>query len=110
MTKDERTKLKDQIKEKIEQVKLDILELEEQTQPISPDDAYGRISRMEAINNKAVLENSLRMAQAKLKKLESALSKVDEPDFGTCISCGKSIAVQRLMYMPESLRCMHCAR
>jgi len=102
--------LKVKLQQKLEEIKVDIVELKEQTKPISPDDAYGRISRMEAINNKAVLENSLRMAEAKLKRLESALSKIEEPDFGICMSCRKPIAEQRLMFMPDSVYCMNCSR
>lgn len=102
--------LKQKIESKIEELEQDIIELREQTKPVSPDDAYGRISRMEAINNKAVLENSLRMSEAKLKRLQSALSRIDEPDFGICLSCRKPIAEQRMMFMPGSVYCMNCSR
>ena len=86
-----------------------IAELKVETQPISPDCAIGRISRMDAINNKSVNEASLRQMEAKLKQLEIALKKIDEPGFGQCVRCGKPIAEGRLMLMPESNRCVHCA-
>ena len=35
---------------------------EEMTQPIAPDNAIGRVSRMDAINNKSVIEAALRKA------------------------------------------------
>ena len=102
--------LKVKLIQKLADLEVDIAALKEQTKPISPDDAYGRISRMEAINNKAVLENSLRMAQAKWKRLQSALEKIDEPDFGICLSCRQPIAEQRLLFMPDSIYCMKCTK
>ena len=54
----------------IEKTKKLIKDYRELTQPIEPDDAYGRISRMDAINNKSVMDASLRQAENKLKNLE----------------------------------------
>ena len=86
-----------------------VAELKIETQPISPENAIGRISRMDAINNKSVNEATLRHLENKLKKLQIALQKIEEPGFGLCIRCGKPIAEGRLMLMPESNRCINCA-
>lgn len=40
---------------------------------------------MDAINNKCIIEASLRQAEQKLTKLNVALSKIDDNDFGFCI-------------------------
>jgi DnaK suppressor protein len=42
------------IREEISSTEKKILDLENLTQPISPNDAIGRVSRMDAINNKSV--------------------------------------------------------
>ena len=86
-----------------------IAEYKELTKPVAPDDAIGRISRMDAINNKSVTEASLRQAEEKLKNLERVLSRVGTSDFGICIKCGKPIPEGRLIYRPESLNCVDCA-
>lgn len=64
---------------------------------------------MDAINSKGVSEASLRTAKRKMASLRLALTKIDAPDFGACSNCKKPIAPARLMYMPESTRCVRCA-
>ena len=86
-----------------------IVEYKELTKPVAPDDAIGRISRMDAINNKSVTEASLRQAEEKLKNLQRVLSRVGTSDFGICIKCGKPIPEGRIIYRPESLNCVDCA-
>jgi DnaK suppressor protein len=65
---------------------------------------------MDAINNKSVNEAALRTAEAKLNKLEMALEIVNEPKFGICIRCEQAIPEGRLMIMPESIKCVNCAK
>ncbi len=79
-------------------------------QPVSPDDAIGRVSRMDAINNKGVLDAAIAQAQDKLNKLRHMLATIDEdPNFGLCKRCGRPIQPMRLILMPESPFCVHCA-
>ena len=105
----DKSALKVKIEEEMAKAQLQVEALEVQTQPISPENAIGRISRMDAINNKGVAEASLRNLQLKLSKLEIALSKLDNKDFGIYIRCKQPIAEGRLMLMPESNRCINCA-
>ena len=93
----------------IEQTEEEVNELEEQTKPIGPENAIGRISRMDAINNKSVIEAALRNKRMKLDKLKIALSKVNSQGFGICSRCKNTIQEARLMYLPESSLCIHCA-
>jgi DnaK suppressor protein len=55
--------LKQIILDEISKTKLLVKEYEELTKPIAPDVAIGRISRMDAINNKSVTEAALRQAE-----------------------------------------------
>lgn len=84
-------------------------EYRELTKPVEPENAIGRISRMDAIQNKSVTEAALRKNKEKLEKLEYALSKVDEEDFGICSNCKKPIPVGRLLIMPQSRTCVACS-
>ena len=84
-------------------------ELVELTQPIAPDDAIGRVSRMDAIVNKSINQEALRKANDKLNKINISLERIDDDDFGTCIQCGTPIPIQRLLLMPGSI-CINCAR
>lgn len=109
MDAQERALLKQKIIDTINQTREEIRHLEEATQPIAPENAIGRVSRMDAINNKSVSEATLRSAKKKLSSLEAALTKVDLPDFGNCARCGQAIPPARLMFMPQSNRCVRCA-
>jgi len=110
MTEQEKADLTSKINETIEKTKLLIEELKELTKPISPENAIGRITRMDAINNKSINEATLRQEETKMKKLDYALTKIDETDFGICIRCKGAIPPARLMLVPESVRCVHCAQ
>ncbi len=87
-----------------------IEDYKEMTKPVSPDDAIGRISRMDAINNKSVTESALRQAEDKLRNLQSVLNRVGTKDFGICTRCQNPIPVGRILIRPQSLHCVRCAQ
>ena len=93
----------------IEKTEKLIREYTELTEPVEPENAIGRISRMDAINNKSVTEATLRKAKDKLGKLKFALSRVDDDDFGRCISCKKPIPLGRILIMPQARTCVSCS-
>ncbi len=109
MTEKERTELKQRIQTSISDTQQDIAELEELTKPIAPENAIGRVSRMDAINNKSINEAALGQAREKLDKLKFALDKCNDLEFGSCKRCGNPIPMGRLLLMPESLFCVKCA-
>ena len=109
MTSKERRELQRNIEEAIEAQKTLIASLSETSKPVAPDNAIGRLSRMEALNDRAVSEASLNAARTKLSRLETALGKVDQPDFGLCVSCDNPIPPGRIVLMPEATRCVPCA-
>ena len=106
----QRALLADKIQEQIKRVGEDIVQLEEDTQPIAPENSLGRVSRMDAINNKSVAEESLRQARRRLVRLQEAAVNVTQLDFGNCQQCKETIVFDRLIFMPESRQCMQCAR
>ena len=81
----------------------------EMNKPIAPDVAIGRISRMDAINNKSITTASLKQAENKLSSLKQVLAKVNTKDFGICIKCKQPIPLGRILIRPESLLCVNCA-
>ena len=87
-----------------------IEEYKELTKPIAPDVAIGRISHMDAINNKSVTEASLRQAELKLKNLNRVLEQYGTDEFGRCLKCKAEIPIGRILFRPESLFCVKCAR
>ncbi len=109
MENDLKAKLKENIMEKIKTIKQDIASYKLLTKPISPDNAIGRLTRMEAINSKSINEAALKKAEDTLSELERALAKIDNPDFGLCRECEEPIPSARLMILPETDLCVQCA-
>ncbi len=109
MTPAEKKKIIEFLLKEKEKLEIKIADLKELTKPISPDCAIGRVSRMDAINNKSINESALRAAETKLRNIEISLEKTEEPDFGKCRQCGYDIPVGRLIVMPGSTRCVACA-
>ena len=56
---------------------------------------------IDALGNEAVLE---------LRKINRALDRMSEGDYGFCLSCGKEIPEQRLEVMPYADLCVKCAQ
>ena len=104
------SEIEELVKQEIEKTKKLINTYRELNKPVAPDVAIGRISRMDAINNKSITEASLRQAENKLKSLEQVLSRIDTKDFGICLKCHNPIPVGRIMIRPESQLCVNCAR
>lgn len=98
-----------QINEEIAKTEQIISEYKEMSKPVSLDNSIGRISRMDAINNKSITEAALRQSEEKLAGLNRALNKVGTPDFGVCIKCKQPIPIGRILLRPESSRCVNCA-
>jgi DnaK suppressor protein len=109
MTKAEKDQLRTLIPQRIVNIKRDIVELVELTKPIEPDCAIGRVSRMDAINNKSINDAALIKKRLQLEGLEASLKSLDEKNFGKCLVCGNEIQMGRILIMPESRKCMACA-
>ncbi len=106
----EQDNIKANIISEIEKTKRLIEEYKELTRPVAPDASIGRISRMDAINNKSVTEASLRQAESKLQGLQRVLSMYGTEDFGKCMRCKADIPLGRILFRPESMYCVNCAR
>lgn len=109
MTAQEKEHLETQIISKISRLERQIDDLKELTKPIEPDCAIGRVSRMDAINNKSVNESALQKKRNQLNGLNRALEDLPKEDFQNCIVCGFEIPLQRVFIMPESRKCTNCA-
>lgn len=109
MNASDRKVLEKKIVSEIEQLKKEIEELEELVKPIAPENAIGRISRMDAINNKSVNEAALRKAKIRYEALKHASLSIKDPNFGSCVRCGEAIPMGRLLLRPQSQSCVSCA-
>jgi RNA polymerase-binding transcription factor len=97
------------IEEEISKTETSIEHYKELTKPIAPENAIGRVSRMDAINNKSVNDAALNKAKQKLNNLKIALSNINDPDFGVCFKCKNNIPIGRILLMPHARFCVQCA-
>lgn len=108
MKKEEIEEVRIKIEAEIKKTQNIISDYKELIKPVSPDDAIGRVSRMDAINNKSVTEAALRQAEKKLKGLFYMQDTLRSDDFGLCERCKVQIPLPRLLFMPQSRYCVNC--
>ncbi|PTN33477.1 TraR/DksA family transcriptional regulator [Desulfonatronum sp. SC1] len=85
-------------------------DLEERARTVELDQqAVGRLSRMDSLANQSIAVNALGKAKSRLARLERALFRIEDEDFGLCADCGDPIAPARLLAMPEAVLCVGCA-
>lgn len=110
MTEEQRAELKAAVAQEIETLTQDITRLAEESKPVAPDNAIGRLTRMEAINAQQMNQANLRRAKQRLTALQRTLPRIDEDeDFGICLRCDRAIPIKRLLLVPESKQCVRCS-
>jgi RNA polymerase-binding transcription factor DksA len=62
------------------------------------------------LEQRRILENVIRNSVQSEPARSTALSRLGEPDFGTCIECGKEIPYALLEADPAALHCRECGR
>lgn len=71
--------------------------------------SVGRLSRMDAMQQQAMAQATERQRASELARIDSALKRLDEGDYGTCVECGEDIAPKRLEVDPAASHCITCA-
>lgn len=107
---EQRNQVRETIYQQIGEAEEELKLLKELTAAVAPDNAIGRLSRMDAINNKSVNDAAYRNVRNRLKRLQNVLEKVDDNDYGLCVRCGGPIAFERILIMPEKRVCVNCSR
>lgn len=78
--------------------------------PVELDQSkVGRLSRMDALQSQAMAMAQQRRREAGRAALDAALKRIDDDEYGYCLSCGKDITIGRLMSAPAATFCIDCA-
>jgi DnaK suppressor protein len=77
-------------------------------QPVSLDDPIGRLSRMDAMQQQSMVQANRRTAQTRLTRIETALRRCANDDYGLCANCEEEIGYARLKAQPEAPFCIDC--
>jgi len=68
----------------------------------------GRLSRMDALQEQAMNQAVSARRQQSLLRIEAALERLEEDEFGFCQICGEPIPEKRLKLDPTTLNCISC--
>jgi len=69
----------------------------------------GRLSRMDALQGQAMSKETKQRHEQGLRKISSALSRMDSGDYGYCLKCDDCISLARLEVDPAASLCISCA-
>ncbi len=83
---------------------------QEDRAPVELDQTtQGRLSRMDALQVQAMALETDRRREMEIRKIDAALERLDDGEFGYCLSCGDEIGVKRLDNDPAVPSCISCA-
>lgn len=86
-------------------------EHEHDSDPVVLDQTtQGRLSRMDALQGQAMAQEVARRRETELKRIEAALKRVEDGDYGHCVACDEEIQQKRLDFDPSVPNCINCAR
>ncbi|MDH3580323.1 MAG: TraR/DksA C4-type zinc finger protein [Hyphomicrobiales bacterium] len=71
--------------------------------------SVGRLSRMDALQQQAMAQATERQRAAELTRIDKALTRIDEGEYGFCENCGEEVAAKRLEIDPSANLCVRCA-
>lgn len=94
--RDEIDRLREQSAESREAVELD------QTR-------QGRLSRQDALMQQEMAKETERRRGMDRQRIEAALKRIDDDEYGYCLGCDEVIAVKRLALDPAVASCIKCA-
>lgn len=79
-------------------------------QPVELDQTrVGRLSRMDAMQAQEMSLATRRRTELQLTRIESALQRIEQGNYGDCVRCGEPINEERLDFDPAVLLCIGCA-
>ena len=72
--------------------------------------SIGRLSRQDALQQQAMAKATQTRRDQMRLRIQSALARMDEGEFGYCSECGEDIPIKRLELDPTTPTCVSCAR
>ena len=79
--------------------------------PVALDQqTVGRLSRMDAMQVQAMAQAEEERRQHRMRLISAALSRLDEDEYGSCMTCGVDIPEKRLAIDLAASQCVDCAK
>lgn len=76
---------------------------------VSPDNAIGRLSRQDAMQQQEMAKAGVRRRLERINALHEALRRMDEGTYAVCAKCKQEIEFSRLELAPELKFCAECS-
>jgi DnaK suppressor protein len=76
--------------------------------PVEPDVALGRLTRMDAIQSQQMALHQRDRVRTQKTRIIAALDRIEKGTFGTCPACKKPIDKRRLDTAPDAPLCVAC--
>lgn len=70
----------------------------------------GRLSRMDAMQAQAMSQETNRRRKIELQRITAAFARLENGDYGFCVSCEDEIIRERLLLNPATPICVECAK
>ncbi len=79
--------------------------------PVELDQSrIGRLSRADAMQAQAMSQAVARRREEAIRRIDAALDRLRDGEFGFCVRCGEPIDMARLERDPATPYCVACAR
>jgi len=76
---------------------------ENSSQPVA-----GRVSRGDALQQQEMAKAGIARNKQRLIRVNAALQRIENDDYGFCLQCGEDIPTARLEIMPDAELCIPC--
>jgi len=71
--------------------------------------SVGRLSRLDSMQVQAMAKAADARRAQEIRRIDAALARIDEDEYGWCAECGDLIEAARLEIDPAAPRCSACA-
>jgi DnaK suppressor protein len=110
MTDDDLDRLRRELADRLAALRRSTESTADDRKPVELDQtAVGRLSRMDALQMQAMAQATERRRAQEAARIEAALKRIGDGDYGWCVNCGEAIAPKRLAADPTVPTCIRCA-
>lgn len=102
--------LRTELEKQLARLERSMATTDEAARPVELDQqAVGRLSRMDSLQNQHMSRNLQEREQARYGAIRAALRRMEDGAYGICTQCEAELAPGRLLVVPEAEHCPACA-
>ena len=104
-------KVREALEARRAELQQDSADHEDERKPVELDQqSVGRLSRMDALQGQAMALETERRRAEEIRRIEAALVRLEDGEYGYCIACGDDIDPKRLKFDLSIPTCIDCAK